>query len=83
MTPKALRPISDNAKIEIFKNTKLFSKIKTHLTGMHPTSAHLLGGCLMGVYPTGASLIGVSLIGVSLYLTGVCVMRGPSRRLDP
>jgi hypothetical protein len=46
------------------KTTKLFWKIKTYLTGMHPTSVYLMGGCLMGVY-----LMGVYLTG--LYVTGV------------
>jgi hypothetical protein len=51
------------------KTTKLFSKIKTYLTGMHPMSVHLMGVCLMGVYITGVHLTGVSLIGV--YLIGI------------
>src|SRR5277367_4724461 len=41
------------------KTTKLFSKIKTYLTGMHPTSVHLMGGYLMGVYLTGMYRTGV------------------------
>jgi len=34
------------------------------LMGVHPTSVHLMGGCLMGVYPTGVCLLGVYLMGV-------------------
>jgi hypothetical protein len=48
------------------KTTKLFSKIKTYLTGMHPTSAHLMGGCLMGVHLTSVYLMGIHFIGVCL-----------------
>jgi hypothetical protein len=54
------------------KTTNPFSKIKTYLTGMHSTSVHLMGGCLMGVYLTGVYLISVCLMGV--YLTGVRLM---------
>ena len=39
------------------KPTNLLSKIKTYLTGMHPTSVHLMGGCLMGVYLTGVCIL--------------------------
>jgi hypothetical protein len=59
------------------KTTKLFSKIKTYLTGMHPMSVHLMGGCLMSVYLTGVYMMGVCLMGVYLtgvHLTGVCLM---------
>ena len=49
------------------KTTKLFSKIKTYLTGMHLTSVHLMGVCLMGVYLTGVHLTGVHLMGVQIY----------------
>jgi hypothetical protein len=53
------------------KTTNPFSKIKTYLTGMHPTSVHQMGGCLTGVYLTGVYLTGVYLTGVSLI--GVCL----------
>jgi hypothetical protein len=36
------------------------------LTGVHPTSVHLIGGCLMGVYLTCVYLLGVYLTDVRL-----------------
>ena len=56
------------------KTTELFSKIKTYITGIHPTSVHLTGGCLMGVYLTGVHLTGVHLMGIhfmGMHLIGV------------
>jgi len=48
---------------------------------MHPTSVHLMRGCLMGVYFTGVYMMGVCLMGV--YLTGVHrVLSGVIRRQD-
>jgi hypothetical protein len=47
------------------------------LTGVYPTSVHLIGGCLMGVYLTCVYLLGVYLTGVHLtgvHLTGMCLM---------
>src|SRR5271155_2489137 len=47
------------------------------LTGVHPTSVHLIGGCLMGVYLTCVYLLGVYLTDVHLtcvHLTGMCLM---------
>jgi hypothetical protein len=32
------------------------------LTGVHPTSVHLIGGCLMGVYLTCVHLLGVCIV---------------------
>jgi hypothetical protein len=34
-----------------------------YLTGVHPTSVPLMGGCLMGVYLMGVYLTGVHLTG--------------------
>jgi len=51
--------------------------IYLYLTGVHPTSVHLMGGCPIGVYLTGMCLLGV-------YLTGVSHGRVPySRHLHP
>ena len=43
--------------------------IYLYLMGVHPTSVHLMGGCLIRVYLTGVHLTGMCLMGV--YLIGV------------
>jgi hypothetical protein len=65
---------SDLDKSTIHERTLM---IYLFLTGVHPTSVHLIGGCLMGVYLTGVYLLGVYLTGVHLtcvHLTGVHLM---------
>ena len=57
--------------------------IYLYLTGVHPTSVHLIGGCLMGVYLTCVYLLGVYLTDVHLmdvYLTGVHLRHVPHGR---
>src|SRR5271155_5055185 len=51
--------------------------IYLYLTGVRPTSVHLMGGCLIGVHPMGVHLTGGCLIGAHLmgvHLTGVYLM---------
>src|ERR1700722_14886404 len=58
-----------------FSSGRLRRRIGTfylYLTGVHPTSVHLMGGCLMGVYLTGVCLLGVYL--TDLHLTCVHLM---------
>jgi hypothetical protein len=38
--------------------------IYLYLTSVHPTSVHLMGGCLIGVYLTGMCLLGVYVMGI-------------------
>jgi hypothetical protein len=48
------------------------SAVRLLVMGVHPTSVHLIGGCLMGIYLTGVHLMGGCLMG--MYLTGVYLM---------
>jgi hypothetical protein len=51
--------------------------IYLYLRGVHPTSVHLMGGCLMGVYLTGVHLMGIHFMGMHLIgvrLIGMCLM---------
>jgi len=90
------RPIGDllslSAKTRILQTRTSTNRMRTlmiylYLTGVHPTSVHLMGGCPIGVYLTGMCLLGVYLTGVHLtgvHLTGVSHGRVPySRHLHP
>ena len=89
------RPIGDllslSAKTRILQTRTSTNRMRTlmiylYLTGVHPTSVHLMGGCPIGVYLTGMCLLGVYLIVViyiliDVYLTGVHLIgRVPHKR---
>jgi hypothetical protein len=56
--------LSLSAKTRILQTQISTNRMRTlmvylYLTGAHPTSVHLIGGCLLGVYLTGVHLTGV------------------------